>query len=206
MLCHLYLVSLSSLLGNLSFSLMPQIHLTILISALTVSQNDNTNRTKAVKSNIVYKVVTANNTHTQYYWSYSYLLQNVIIRQSAYKFYSTLLETMRLSCRPTVLEIERAICRKSPILTYPTCIWRPRWNFAFIRKLESLGLSCGVVCVILCLAVLTQYRLVTHDDNIYCASIALHGKNDNKNFWLEESRVGRAVSYTHLTLPTTPYV
>ena len=33
MLCHLYLVSLSSLLGNLSFSLMPHIHLTILISA-----------------------------------------------------------------------------------------------------------------------------------------------------------------------------
>jgi len=128
MLCHLYLVSLSSLLGNLSFSLTPHIHLTILISALTVSQNDNTNRTKAVKSNIAYKVVTANNTHTQYYWSYSYLLQNVIIRQSAYKFYSTLLETMRLSCRPTVLEIERAICRKSPILTYPTCIWRPRWG------------------------------------------------------------------------------
>jgi len=31
---------------------------------------------------------------------------------------------------------------------------------------------------------------VTHDDNIYCASIASHGKNDNKNFWLEESRVG----------------
>jgi len=106
----------------------PHIHLTILISALTVSQNDNTNRTKAVKSNIVYKVVTANNTHTQYYWSHSYLLQNVIIRQSAYEFYSTLLETMRLSCRPTVLEIERAICRKSPILTYPTCIWRPRWG------------------------------------------------------------------------------
>ena len=33
MLCHLYLVSLSSLLGSLSFSLTPHIHLTILISA-----------------------------------------------------------------------------------------------------------------------------------------------------------------------------
>jgi len=39
------------------------------------------------------------------------------------------------------------ICRKSPILTHPTCIWRPRkgwprWNFAEIfgvRKLKSLG-------------------------------------------------------------------
>ena len=33
MLCHLYQVSLSSLLRNLSFSLTPHIHLTILISA-----------------------------------------------------------------------------------------------------------------------------------------------------------------------------
>ena len=38
--------------------------------------------------------------------------------------YSTLIETMRLSC--TVFEIRSAICRKSPILTHPTCIWRPR--------------------------------------------------------------------------------
>jgi len=59
--------------------------------------------------------------------------------------YSTLIETMHLSC--TVFEILTAICRKSPILTHPTCIWRPRrgwsWsNFAAIfgvRKLESLG-------------------------------------------------------------------
>ena len=33
MLCHLHLVSLSSLLGSLSFNLTPHIHLTILISA-----------------------------------------------------------------------------------------------------------------------------------------------------------------------------
>ena len=38
-------------------------------------------------------------------------------------FYSTLIETTRLSC--TVFEIKPAICRKSPILTHPTCIWRP---------------------------------------------------------------------------------
>jgi len=37
--------------------------------------------------------------------------------------YSTLIETMRLSC--TVFEIQPIICRKSPILTHPTCIWRP---------------------------------------------------------------------------------
>ena len=38
--------------------------------------------------------------------------------------YLTLIETMRLSC--TVFEIQPAICQKSPILTHPTCIWRPR--------------------------------------------------------------------------------
>jgi len=44
-----------------------------------------------------------------------------------------------------VFEIQRYAGRKSPILTYPTCIWRHRsrwldWNFADIfgrRKLES---------------------------------------------------------------------
>jgi len=59
-------------------------------------------------------------------------------------FYSTLIETMYLSF--TVFDIF-VICRKSPILTHPTCIWRPRmgWsrsNFAeifCIRKLESLS-------------------------------------------------------------------
>ena len=59
--------------------------------------------------------------------------------------YLTLIVTMCLSF--TVFEIEPAICRKSPILTHPTCIrryrrgWR-RSNFAEIfggRKLESLG-------------------------------------------------------------------
>ena len=41
---------------------------------------------------------------------------------------------------------------------------RPRSNFEKIfgvRKLESLGYHCGVVCVILSIAVLVQYRLVT---------------------------------------------
>ena len=38
--------------------------------------------------------------------------------------YLTLIETMRLSY--TVFEIQPVICRKSPILTHSTCIWRPR--------------------------------------------------------------------------------
>ena len=45
-----------------------------------------------------------------------------------------------------------------------------------IRKLESLGLTCGVVCVILRLAVSVEYRLVidrqTHDYGIHRASMA----------------------------------
>jgi len=81
--------------------------------------------------------------------------------------YSTLIETMRLSC--TVFEIQLVICGKSPILTHPTCIWCPRrgWprsNFAeifVIRKTRVPGLSCGVVCVILSLAVLVELWLVT---------------------------------------------
>ena len=45
-----------------------------------------------------------------------------------------------------VFEIQWLICRNLPILTYPTCIWCPRWrwpksNFAdfWRQKLESLG-------------------------------------------------------------------
>ena len=46
-----------------------------------------------------------------------------------------------------VFELQRVICQKLPILTYPTCIWHLRWgdpglSFAEIlgiRKLESLG-------------------------------------------------------------------
>jgi len=59
--------------------------------------------------------------------------------------YSTLVEIMHLCF--TVFDIQPVICRKSPILTHPTCIWCPRmgltWsNFAEIfgiRKLDSLG-------------------------------------------------------------------
>ena len=59
------------------------------------------------------------------------------------------------------------ICRKSPILTHPTCIWRPRVTPVefrgdlWLQKTRVSGLSCGVVCVILRLAVLVEHRLVT---------------------------------------------
>ena len=50
----------------------------------------------------------------------------------------------------TIFEIKPVICRKSPIMTHPTCIWRPhrgwsRLNFAEIfgcRKLESIVWCC----------------------------------------------------------------
>jgi len=50
----------------------------------------------------------------------------------------------------------------------------------WLRKTRVPGLSYDIVCLIVHLAVLTQYRLVTdrqtHDDSIYCASIASHDK------------------------------
>ena len=69
-----------------------------------------------------------------------------------------------------LVEIQPVFCRKSPILAYPTCIWRPRFapvNFRgdlWRRKTRLPGLSCGVVCVILRLAVLVEHRLVTDRD------------------------------------------
>jgi len=107
--------------------------------------------------------------------------------------YSTLIETVHLPC--TVFEMWPAICRKSPILTHPACIWRPcrdlpRSNFAEIfgiRRLESLGLSSGIVCLILSLSVLAEHRIVTdrwtdtdrqtQAHSTYRARIASRGKN-----------------------------
>ena len=68
--------------------------------------------------------------------------------------YSTLIETMHLSYNRLTV-----ICQKSPILTHPTCIQRPR--YLWHQKTRLSGLSCGVVCVILRLAVLEELRLVT---------------------------------------------
>jgi len=56
------------------------------------------------------------------------------------------------------------------------------------QKTRVPALSYGVVCVILRLAVLVQYRRVTdgqtngHDDSIYRASIASRGKNGLTKF------------------------
>ena len=51
------------------------------------------------------------------------------------------------------------------------------------QKTRVPGLSCGVVCVILCLTIAVEHRLVTdgqtdtHDYGIYHASLASHGKS-----------------------------
>jgi len=53
----------------------------------------------------------------------------------------------------------------------PTCMWRPhrgwpRSNFTDLwrQKTRVPGISCGVVCVILRLAILVEHRLVTDKD------------------------------------------
>ena len=63
----------------------------------------------------------------------------------------------------------RVICHNLPTSTYPTCIWHPvgvtRFEFQkdfWHQKTTVLGLSSGVVCVIIRLTVLVEHRLVTH--------------------------------------------
>ena len=57
-------------------------------------------------------------------------------------------------------------CRKLPILTYSTCIWCLRWgwprlSFGEIFSVRKRVPPCGVVCVILHLAVSVEHQLVT---------------------------------------------
>ena len=104
--------------------------------------------------------------------------------------YSSFIQTtcMRLSCN--IFEIWRVICQNSPTLTYPTGIWFPHWGWPHLnfehfwrQKTRIPGLSCGVVCVILCWAVLVELRLVTdthrqtQGHGIYRAEHSSHGKN-----------------------------
>jgi len=52
------------------------------------------------------------------------------------------------------------ICQKSPNLTYPTLFefCEDLWH----QETSTPGLSCGVVCMIVSLAILTQYRQITY--------------------------------------------
>jgi len=75
--------------------------------------------------------------------------------------------TLRWSMSSSCSEL---FCRKSSILTYPTCVWRLR-NLRVIpvefcrdirhKKTRVPGVSCGVVYMILRLAVSVEHRLVT---------------------------------------------
>jgi len=55
-------------------------------------------------------------------------------------------------------------------------------RYLWHHKTRVPELSCGIVCVILCLAVLTQYQHVTdgqtHDNGTYCANIASHSNDE----------------------------
>ena len=109
------------------------------------------------------------------------VIGSITIRQNACYFLSDFSRNYA-----PILYRWQVICRKSRILTYATCIWHPHWgDFEFRRNLwhqetSVLRLSCRVIHMILSLAVLTQYQYVTdrwsdrqtHDDSIYCASIA----------------------------------
>ena len=67
----------------------------------------------------------------------------------------------------------------------------PHLQFEFLcdlwhQKTTVPGPSCGIICVILCIAILTQYQSVTDrqtdththdDDGVYRASIASRGNN-----------------------------
>ena len=99
---------------------------------------------------------------------------------------------MRLSC--TVFDIQPAICQKSPILAYSTCIWRPRWGDAGGISQRSLAAenysSWAIVWFYLCDPVFSRFirtptcdrhrHRQTQGHSIYRASITLRGKNEKK--------------------------
>jgi len=113
------------------------------------------------------------------------------------------------------------ICRKSPILTHPTCIWCPsrvdrdwKLNSAKIfgtRKLVSLGyrvVFCGTVIVILRLILLAKHRLVTdrqtdrqtQGHSSYHTSIKSHDKTNHEAVYQSSpfSTVSRATYRTQI--------
>ena len=99
--------------------------------------------------------------------------------------YSTSIETVHLS-----FEIQRVICLKLPILTHPTCIWRPHrglhlveFHGDFWRQESRLcGLSSGVAYLILIFyPFLVEHRPLTDRQtqahSICRTSIASRSKN-----------------------------
>ena len=56
-------------------------------------------------------------------------------------------------------KLQGVMSQKSLILTYSTCIWRFCWHQK--TRVPRTELSCGIVCMILRLAVSVEHRLVT---------------------------------------------
>jgi len=103
--------------------------------------------------------------------------------------YSTLIETMRLAC--SIFKFLSYLSKVADC-NLPHLHLAPQFGVTLFefrgdlwhQKTRVPELSCGVACVILCLAVLIQYRRVTdrrtHDDGQYRASIASRGKKYTK--------------------------
>jgi len=72
------------------------------------------------------------------------------------KAYSTLIETVSLLYYFSDIASWAYLSKFAD----PTCIWHPIQGDPG-RKTRLPGLLCGIVCVILCLAVLVELRLVT---------------------------------------------
>jgi len=62
---------------------------------------------------------------------------------------------MSMSC--TVPELWRDITRNLQTVVYPTCVWRPCWNFAEILGISKLKSPWAILRHCLCLAILVQY-------------------------------------------------
>ena len=79
----------------------------------------------------------------------------------------------KLATKLSWYHLQRLTCRDdkaetSPILTYAACIWRPLWmtplefcHHLWCQKSRVSGLSCGIVSLILCLAIFVELQLVT---------------------------------------------
>ena len=68
----------------------------------------------------------------------------------------------------------------------PTGIWHPYWGWPlsnFPQIFGILGLLCGTVCMILCLAILIQYQLVTYGLAIANTLIASNIKSRVTRCW-----------------------
>jgi len=67
-----------------------------------------------------------------------------------------------------------------------------------VRKLESLGLSRGVVCVILRLAVLIQYRRVTDTQTYYTMTANIRASIASRGYFKSDAQTSTQLSENQL--------